>query len=108
MNAPRETWAGTVASIAAMFFMLCFVSLLLHGCALRDQRNVMVNIPSVKDESEVLVACPDDGSHAVVDGHCVAEGVAETSKAVPFKTPPCPSDGHHQIVNGSCVDLLGK
>lgn len=84
--------------------LIAIIPVLMAGCAARDPRNVMVkNLPTVNDESEVLVACPDDGLHAVTeDGRCV-------KPAPPAEAPePCPHDGRHQRVNGICVDVLGK
>lgn len=52
-----------------LVYVAFFILALFLGCA-RPQR--MITLPQVPDESQVLVACPDDGVHAVVDGQCVA------------------------------------
>lgn len=67
------------------------LALLLAGCAARDPYHELVTLDPVKDESEVLVACPDDGVHAIVGGRCVE---------------PCDLPSFR--VNGVCVDPEGK
>ena len=55
----------------ALMIAALVTALVLLGCARPDPRNVRVRLPQVHDESETIVACPDDGVHIAVAGHCV-------------------------------------
>ena len=54
---------------AVTMFLIASFCLLFTGCYRHDAAHIQ--LPQVKDESEIVVACPDDGVHIVVAGHCV-------------------------------------
>jgi hypothetical protein len=92
-----------------LIYLAFLIIVIFCGCA-HDPRNTMVKLEAIPDESQIVVACPDDGSHFVANGKCLKEeGDIERTVHQDLQLPdPCPSDGRHERVNGVCVDILGK